>query len=147
MFGHGSCTKLEPLDPPSGFLRGKKLRMNSGALLFTQGARGDTVYLIREGTVILTFFDGFREYIVRLAGPGETVGGGEVLAGSPHPYTAVTSGDAVVTQVSKQSLIRQLKNDPRSWIELLQSISRDAQSASRFQMNARIRAAAHPHQA
>ena len=71
-------------------------RMERGDILFREGDRGDSLYVIAEGKVKLgrTSADG-RENLVAILGPGEMFGELSLFDPGPRTMTATAVADPV----------------------------------------------------
>jgi CRP-like cAMP-binding protein len=85
----------------------KEQRFAENQLIFSQGDRGDALYIVTEGRVRIATTDASgREKVLAFYGPGEFFGDMAVLTGAPRSATAQASTDVRVMQLRKDDFDR-----------------------------------------
>ena len=97
---------------PPGLLREladglRRVRVRAGTVVYRQGKRGASMYVVREGGVKLVRReeDG-GETTIRTCGPGDCFGERAMLTGKFRPATAVALEECVLLKLSKRDLRR-----------------------------------------
>jgi len=113
----------EQLDALAAFLRPRAYR--KGAVVFSEGDAGTSLYLIEKGEVKLTILspDG-KEVIVALLGPGGFFGELALLDGGSRSATAVARSDARLLALEREHLLQFLERHPQAAASLLAALSR-----------------------
>lgn len=87
------------------FVADRLLTLQTGARLFSQGARADAIFFIRTGKVTITVTSEHRkETVLRVLGPHEFLGEECLLAGSLRTSTATTSQPSTVFRIGKRAM-------------------------------------------
>src|ERR671930_289589 len=80
----------------------KEQKFSENQVVFSQGDRGDALYIVTEGRVRIATTDASgREKVLSFYGPGEFFGDMAVLTGAPRSATASASSDARLLQLRK----------------------------------------------
>ncbi|OGT25042.1 MAG: hypothetical protein A2Z17_07675, partial [Gammaproteobacteria bacterium RBG_16_66_13] len=103
-----------------------------GSVLFNEGPRADTYYLIAEGQVKVfqTSSEGY-EVILHIFGPGEIVGALAILGEGSYPGTAVALADVSAFSVSSRDFDRILERFPTITRNLLRFAAAMIQASHR----------------
>lgn len=96
-----------------------------GQFVFSQGDRGDTLYIIESGEVKITLSsaDG-KEIMLALLGRGDCFGELAVLDGEPRSADAVVKQDCQLVLLHKNDFQRFLQAHPAASASLLAALSR-----------------------
>lgn len=97
-----------------------RVRLYRGDMVFHEGDRGDSVYVIIEGKVKLgrTSSDG-RENLLSVLGPGEMFGELSVFDPGPRLSSAATIADSTLVSLGHQALRDFLTQHPEVAMQLL----------------------------
>lgn len=100
-----------------------QLKVKRNAILFSQGAKLSSLYLIHSGEVYLTKFssDG-SETIISILGPGEFFGEGALLSGAAVTYSARATKRSTLLQLPERKF-KLLLDDPVICRKLLEAIA------------------------
>ena len=100
-------------------------RMERGDILFREGDRGDSLYVIAEGKIKLgrTSADG-RENLVAILGPGEMFGELSLFDPGPRTMTATAVAESEVLGLGNDSLSRILGGSPEVPKALLAALAK-----------------------
>jgi serine phosphatase RsbU (regulator of sigma subunit) len=101
-------------------------RLADGTVLFEEGARGDSLCVILEGTVeIVKALGTSEEWLVRRLGPGSFVGEIALLEPGGHRSAAVRAvGEVEIASLGRAEFDELLARQPRVAVELVQTLSR-----------------------
>jgi CRP-like cAMP-binding protein len=115
----------------SALEREKNVRVyDRGRAVYREGDPPFAVYCIRSGQVKLSRIGGRAEQqVIRLAGPGETIGYGAVLENRPYAETAEVVSPTVACAVSRQTLVRLLRESPDLAFALMAKLARELRFA------------------
>ncbi len=101
------------------------LKMPAGATIFEYGEPGDSLFVIRSGTVEIFFRDDTGSRIVlETAGPGDFFGELSLLDGGARSATASVVADAEVLRLNRAQLDEFLKHHPSAALDLLAATGR-----------------------
>jgi len=107
------------------------VRLRRGHALFTEGDRGERVFVIERGWVMITSVAaGGREIVLGLRGPGDVIGDLSALDGHPRSATALALGDVEATVAPGSTLLRAL-HDHDTAMDLLQVLASRLRDADR----------------
>lgn len=97
-----------------------------GEFLFHEGDRCSGIFVLLEGSVLLTRFgpEAGRETPLHTVGPGQSFGEAALFAGLPFPATAVATSDARVAHIQGTLLLAMLREQPDLSLALLASQAR-----------------------
>lgn len=96
-------------------LRLRERRLQKGEVLFREGDRGDELYLIRAGTVVISKpVLGRVEQVLARLGPGEFFGEMSLFDQAPRSATVQAETDALLLCLDRQSLQRFVEASPRA---------------------------------
>lgn len=87
-------------------LRRFMMQVASGQALFTQNDKGNTLFIIVEGSIKLVHKVGQTDRVIALIGPGEIVGEKALVSSTPYrrTFTAVAEVDTTVLEFDGTSL-------------------------------------------
>jgi CRP-like cAMP-binding protein len=101
----------------------------AGTVLFEEGSRGDTLYVLSEGEVLIDkrLEDGGMAEIARLH-PGDIFGEMALIERQPHSARAMADTDAVLLVLGAEDLVRWLRSDAQTaatfFLEVMRLMSR-----------------------
>jgi CRP/FNR family transcriptional regulator len=106
-----------------------QIKAKRNAILFNQGTKLSSLYLIKSGEVLLSRLssDG-RETLIAIMGPGEFFGEGALLSGTAVTYSAHTTKSSTLLQLPERKF-KLLLNDPVVCRKLLEFIARRCDDA------------------
>jgi CRP-like cAMP-binding protein len=107
-----------------GVLNRFMIQIPMGTTLFKQNDKGNTLYIIVEGTVKLTHKVAQTERVIATVGPGEIVGEKALCLNAPYrrAFTATAMADCVVLEFDTQSLKAIATKIPDFSLKLLQVV-------------------------
>jgi CRP/FNR family transcriptional regulator, nitrogen oxide reductase regulator len=110
--------------PPETFAeilnRGKKTSVKSGEILFNEGDRAESCYLVLKGRLKLTkLHEQGKEVIIRYIDPGSIAAAIAVFKGKKYPVTATGLGIAEVIGWDKDTLLKLISNYGQLALNLL----------------------------
>jgi EAL domain-containing protein (putative c-di-GMP-specific phosphodiesterase class I) len=85
-----------------------RLRLEAGSVLFRQGERPDTAFLIESGEVEVRVRQGERDIVLSLLGPGDLVGEMAVIDDSLRTATATAISECVLYRIDRQQIAERL---------------------------------------
>ena len=101
-----------------------------GEVIVCQGALGDCMYVIEDGTVeIVVERDGI-ETILRTAGTGELIGEMAIFEHRPRSATVRARGAARVLTLDKRNFMRRISEDPTLAFRIIESMARRVRELS-----------------
>ena len=104
--------------------RGKMRSYRAGATIFREGAPGDSLHIIVEGTVRVAVLSlSGEEATVAMLGPGEFVGDLALLDGRPRSASAIASQATKTLVVRRDDFRRWLADRPSAALALLEALS------------------------
>src|SRR5438132_12617372 len=106
-------------------------RHPSGTVLFREGDRGQTMYVIRSGRVNIWKRIGDTEITLAVLGPGEFFGEMALLEGLPRSAGATVLEDATLVEVDQQSFETLLRKNSEVALRLLRRLSSRLREADR----------------
>jgi CRP/FNR family transcriptional regulator, cyclic AMP receptor protein len=77
----------------------RAIELEAGTLLFREGMKGGSCYLILDGTVAVTTRVGNEQHVLAERGPGEFVGEVSVIDGGVRSATCTITRDAVLAEL------------------------------------------------
>jgi CRP/FNR family cyclic AMP-dependent transcriptional regulator len=106
-----------------------KLKLKRSKTICNQGAKLSSLYLIKEGEVMLTRLspDG-RETLISILGPGDFFGESSLLCGMPVTFTASTTRRSVLMLLPERKFKLMLE-EPQTCRILLEAIARRCDDA------------------
>lgn len=104
--------------------------LGKGARLFAEGRPSRGVYILCEGRAKLSICsESGRHLMLRVAGPGEVLGLGATLSGNAYEVTAELLDAAQVVFVKRKNLLKFLRDNPLTCMEVVRSLSADLHGA------------------
>jgi CRP/FNR family cyclic AMP-dependent transcriptional regulator len=87
-------------------LRRFMMQVASGQALFTQNDKGNTLFIIVEGSIKLVHKVGQTDHVIAIIGPGEIVGEKALVSSTPYrrTFTAIAEVDTTVLEFDSTSL-------------------------------------------
>lgn len=103
---------------------GKVRTYRSGEVIFREGAPGDSLHIVVEGSVrVAVGSPTGGEATVALLGPGEFVGDLALLDGKPRSASAIASQPTKTLVVTRHDFTRWLSDHPKASFALLEALS------------------------
>jgi CRP/FNR family transcriptional regulator len=104
--------------------------LGKGTLLFAEGRPSRGVYVLCEGRARLSVCsESGKRILLRVAGPGEVLGLGATLSGDAYEVTAELLDTAQVVFVKRKDLLRFLRDNPTTCMEVVRRLSDDLHGA------------------
>ncbi len=101
------------------------VRHPAGHVLFTVGDPGDSLYIIRTGTVeVFVRNDTGHRIVLETAGPRDFFGEMSLLDGGPRTASVVVSEDLEALRVDRNDIQRLLEKHPTAAVDLLTAMGR-----------------------
>lgn len=86
---------------------GRPVRYRRGQPLFSEGDRGERVFVIQTGWVVVSRIGpGGREIVLAVVGPGDVLGELSILDGQPRSATAIAADEVDAVVAPSSSLVR-----------------------------------------
>lgn len=96
----------------------------AGGMLFREGDPAETFFIVSTGSFKLTQVDAAgHQVLLRLAGPGDAVGGAGVIGEDTYPVTAEALGSAAVLEWSGETFAALLERHPPLAINMLKFVA------------------------
>lgn len=100
-------------------------RYAKGEMIFRAGEPCDAFHMVVTGRVKLFLLSpGGQEKVVEIISPGQSFAEALVFFDKPYIVSAQTLTDAMVVNVSKQGVIREIQQDPRFALHMLAGLSK-----------------------
>lgn len=109
----------------------KPLSLPKGSLLFKQGEKGDTFYLITSGQVRVLMQTGLQERVVAYLSRGDSLGETSLLTGQPHSTTVRLDTTAEFLALAKKDFEEIVQDNPSILLHLSRILSHRLLAASR----------------
>ncbi len=104
--------------------RGRARTYPAGAVIFQEGAPGDSLHIVIEGAIRIALLSPAGvEATVAVLGPGEFVGHLALLDGRPRSASAIASGKTRTLVVRRDDFLRWLSEHPAAALALLETLS------------------------
>ncbi len=104
--------------------------LGKGTLLFAEGRPSRGVYVLCEGRAKLSICsETGKRMMLRVAGPGEVLGLGATLCGNAYEVTAELLDTAQVVFVKRKDLLKFLRSNPGTCMEVVRRLSDDLHCA------------------
>jgi CRP/FNR family transcriptional regulator, cyclic AMP receptor protein len=101
-----------------------------GSLLFGEGRPSRGVYILCDGRAKLSICsESGKRLMLRIAGPGEVLGLGATMAGTPYEVTAELLDPSQVVFVKRKDLLRFLRDNREVCMMVVQMLSQDLHAA------------------
>jgi signal transduction histidine kinase len=94
-----------------------------GDIIFKEGDRGDSMYLIRSGRVVVVKGDLKSPTILGYRGPGEIIGEMALLEGQPRSASIIATERLRMLQISRESFQELLSKEPTLGMSIMASLS------------------------
>jgi CRP/FNR family transcriptional regulator, cyclic AMP receptor protein len=107
-----------------GVLKRFMIQIPAGTTLFKQNDKGNTLYIVVEGSVKLTHKIAQSERVIATLGPGEIVGEKALCVSTPYrrAFTAIADTESVALEFDAQSLKAIATKIPDFSLKLLQVV-------------------------
>jgi len=117
--------------PPTGHISGiEELNLGDGALIFTEGEKGQVAYMILSGAVeIFREADGEQVVLATLS-EGSLFGEMALIEGAPRSASARAKGDSRLRVLDRQALIQSMGDNPDVSLALMNRLSGYVRSAN-----------------
>jgi CRP/FNR family transcriptional regulator len=116
--------RLAPADLKALASKGRVRSYRSGAVIFGQGERGDSLHVVVSGAVRVNVLSATgEEATLALLGPGECVGDLSLLDGRPRSASAVASGTTKTLMVTRNDFAQWLATRPKAGLALLETLA------------------------
>jgi CRP/FNR family transcriptional regulator, cyclic AMP receptor protein len=97
--------------------------MRRGQVLFREGDRGDAMYLVRHGTLIVSkAVTGRVDQVLARFGPGEFFGEMALFDRSPRSATIQADTEATLLTLDREHLERLIETNPRAAAEFFEAL-------------------------
>lgn len=93
-------------------------RLPAGQTLFAEDAPGDSLFVIRSGTVRLTVREGEGQRQVGTLGPGEHLGDLGLLARTVRLVTATAATDCELLELTRRGFFKKAQDKPMTCLKL-----------------------------
>jgi CRP-like cAMP-binding protein len=104
----------------------KEKRVPAGELLFAEGDTGKSMYIVREGALIVQrHCGGGTEARLLMMRPGDFFGVTALIEMEPRPFSCRAEKDSLLLELSNVDLYKLYKTDRMTYILLLQNIARE----------------------
>jgi CRP-like cAMP-binding protein len=113
----------EMVDSILGML--KERRIAKGETLFKEGESGKSMYIVREGSLIVSRHCPHMDARLQMMRPGDFFGVTALIEMEPRPFSCVAEKDSVLYELSNTDLYALYKKDLKGYTMLLQNISRE----------------------
>jgi len=94
-----------------------------GEIIYRQGDRGDSMYVIQKGKVEVVQRDGDKEYCLAELSDGDFFGEMALFEGERRRATVRAVGEVWVYTLERDSLFRRIQEDPSLAFKLIQQMS------------------------
>jgi signal transduction histidine kinase len=94
-----------------------------GEIIFKEGDRGDSMYLIRSGRVVVVKGDLKNPTILGYRGPGEIIGEMALLEGQPRSASIIAVERLRMLKISRESFQELLNSEPAIGMSIMASLS------------------------
>jgi CRP/FNR family transcriptional regulator, cyclic AMP receptor protein len=99
--------------------------VQAGTPLFVENMAGESLFIVKSGTVRLTHRDGQAERELALVGPGEHLGELALLARSTRLVSAVAATDCEVVELTQRDFVKLQPQKPQACLKLAMAIAAD----------------------
>jgi hemolysin D len=86
-------------------------RFERGAVIFAEGAPGESAFIVREGQVDILKGAGAQPVLLRTLGPGEMFGEMALITTNPRAATAIARTDVVLELIDRVGFARLMQSD------------------------------------
>jgi CRP/FNR family transcriptional regulator, cyclic AMP receptor protein len=104
----------------------KEKRVAAGELLFAEGDTGKSMYIVRQGALIMQRHcgDGTQARLLMMR-PGAFFGVPALIEMEPRPFSCRAEKDSLLFELTNVDLYKLYKTDQMTYILLLQNIARE----------------------
>jgi CRP-like cAMP-binding protein len=104
----------------------KEKRVSAGELLFAEGDTGKSMYIVREGALIVQRHcdDGTQARLLMMR-PGDFFGVTALIEMEPRPFSCRAEKETILLEFTNVDLYKLYKSDRMTYILLLQNIARE----------------------
>jgi CRP/FNR family transcriptional regulator, cyclic AMP receptor protein len=104
----------------------KERRIAAGEVLFEEGDQGRSMFIVREGALIMQRHcsDGTKARLLMMR-PGDFFGVTSLIDMEPRPFSCRAEKDCVLYELTNLDLYKLYKSDVKTYVLLLQNINRD----------------------
>jgi CRP/FNR family cyclic AMP-dependent transcriptional regulator len=104
----------------------KERRIGAGEVLFEEGDQGRSMFIVREGALIMRRHcsDGTQARLLMMR-PGDFFGVTSLIDMEPRPFSCCAEKDCVLYELTNLDLYKLYKSDVKTYVLLLQNINRD----------------------
>ncbi|MGZ6123402.1 MAG: Crp/Fnr family transcriptional regulator [Myxococcales bacterium] len=104
----------------------KEKRVPAGELLFAEGDTGKSMYIVREGALIVQRHcgDGTQARLLMMR-PGDFFGVTALIEMEPRPFSCRAEKESVLYELTNLDLYKLYKGDQKTYILLIQNIARE----------------------
>jgi selenocysteine lyase/cysteine desulfurase/CRP-like cAMP-binding protein len=99
-------------------------RLERGAILFSEGDRADSAFVVVRGAIEVTRERGDRRVRLATVGPGRLFGELSLIDGGPRTATCVAAEPAVVLELDRDAMLALLDDHSAAALEFLQAVNR-----------------------
>lgn len=104
----------------------KERRFAAGETVFAEGDAGRSMYLVREGELIVERrCSGGTEARLLMMRPGDFFGVTALIDMEPRPFSCVAERDSVLYELTNADLYKLYKEDLKGYVLVLQNINRE----------------------
>jgi CRP-like cAMP-binding protein len=104
----------------------KEKRVPAGEVLFAEGDTGKSMYIVREGALIVQRHcgDGSQARLLMMR-PGDFFGVTSLIEMEPRPFSCLAEKDSLLYELTNLDLYKLYKSDQKTYILLVQNIARE----------------------
>lgn len=106
----------------------KEKRVAAGDLLFAEGDTGKSMYIVREGALIVQRLcrgAGGTQARLLMMRPGDFFGVTSLIEMEPRPFSCRAEKDSLLYELTNVDLYKLYKSDQKTYILLIQNIARE----------------------
>jgi CRP/FNR family cyclic AMP-dependent transcriptional regulator len=104
----------------------RERRVTKGETLFNEGESGKSMYIVREGALIVRRHCAHsHEARLQMMRPGDFFGVTALIEMEPRPFSCVAEQDSLLFELTNTDLYALYKQDLKGYVLLLQNISRE----------------------
>src|SRR4051794_16703122 len=104
----------------------KERRVTAGEQVFAEGESGKSMYLVREGALIVKRHCAHQnDARLQMMRPGDFFGVTALIEMEPRPFSCVAEQDSLLYELTNADLYALYKQDLKGYVLLLQNITRE----------------------